>query len=93
MLREADEGDVDAAAAGPVGEGRGQLGARVAHVVTDDAAGGPVAADDDLREGGPEGAGDAGVELVGDDAAHVVGLDDVGEGWAQGAAVTAGEPT
>ena len=57
----------------------------------------PSAADDDLGEGGPEGAGDAGVELVGDRAAHVVGLDDVGEGMgggrSGGAAVTAGEPT
>ena len=77
---EADEGDVDAAAAGPVGEGVGQLGAGVAHVVADDAAGGAVAADDDVGEGGPEGAGDPGVELVGDGAADVVGLDDVGEG-------------
>ena len=96
--READQRDVDAAAAGAVGEGRGQLGARVAHVVTDDAGGGPWrrcrrralacwrrrrrvgAEDDDLGEGRSEGAGDPGVELVRDDAAHVVGLDDVGEG-------------
>ncbi len=46
----------------------------------DDASGGPVGQDDDLGEGDPEGAGDAGVQLVGDGAADVVGLDEVGEG-------------
>ena len=48
--------------------------------MADDAAGGAVSADHDVGEGSPEGAGEAGVELVGDGAADVVGLDDVGEG-------------
>ena len=43
-------------------------------------AGGRGVEDDDVREGGPEGASDPFVELVGDGAADVVGLDDGGEG-------------
>ena len=78
--READEGDVDTAAAGTVGEGAAELGAGVAHVVGDDAGGGSVGPHDHVGEGRSQGPGDVRVELVGDGAADVVGLDDVGEG-------------
>ncbi len=69
-----------AAAADPVGEGLDQPRAGLAHVPADDAAVRAVGADDDLGEGGPQGVGDVGVELVWHGATDVVGLDDGGEG-------------
>ncbi len=88
-----DEDDVPPAAAHPLGEGRDERRPAVAHVVAHDARRRVVRGEDDLGEGGPEGARDLRVELVGDGSAHVVGLDDVAEGSrAHGARAYASTP-
>ena len=74
---EADVDDVGAAVAGALDRGRVQLGRRQAHVAPDRHA---VRLEDlDVGAGGAVGA--VGVELVGDEPADVVGLED---GWREG---------
>ena len=70
---QADQRDVGPGGGGAVGEGAGQPRRRGPHVVADDdrAAGGPGDGD----EGGPDGAGELLVDLVGDGAPHVVRLE------------------
>ena len=66
--------DVGALAGRALGEGRDELGRGGPHVVADhDGATGGA---DDAHERRAEGARDLGVELVGDHAADVVGLDE-----------------
>ena len=77
--REPDEDGVHAPGGDAAGEGVDELRRARAHVVADDHGGGPLGEGDDLGEGRPERVGDVDVQLVRDDAAHVVGLDEVGE--------------
>ena len=69
----AEVGDVDALGPHAVGEGGGELDARLAHVAGDEDLGRPGEA----GHGAADGPAHVRVELVGHRAAHVVGLEDL----------------
>ena len=72
-------GELEIARRDPGGELPRQAGRGVPHVVPDDDPPLPLREQDDLGEGRTEDPRDAAVQLLGDEAAHVIRLDDVGE--------------
>ena len=84
----ADQDDVASLCADPLGEGRHQLIARRAHVLADDhRTGAAVLATDpqDVDQGSTDATSEVGIELLGHESAHVIGLEDLVEsGGAQG---------
>ena len=75
--RQTDEDGVDAAGGQTLGERRREVGRARPHVVADDDGGGALRVGDHLGEGDAQRVGDPLVELLRDEPADVVGLDEV----------------